>query len=86
MCCIVIVVLVLVGFVFLWCVVLYDFNMMLMGVLVLFVGVYLCYFLGWVLVLFVILVVFDLIFGFYDIVLYVYGVFVVIVLGGVVLC
>jgi hypothetical protein len=81
----VIVVLALAGFAFLWRVVPHDFNMTPMGALALFAGAYLRQPLARVLVPLATLVASDLILGFHDTALYVYGAFAVIALGGVLL-
>jgi len=81
----VLVVLALAGFAFLWRVVPHDFNMTPMGALALFAGVYLRHPLAKVVVPLATLVMSDLILGFHDTTLYVYGAFAVIALGGVLL-
>ncbi len=81
----VIVLLALAGFAFLWRVVPHEFNMTPLGALALIAGARLRHPLGRALVPLGTLVASDLILGFHDTVLYVYGAFVVIALGGVLL-
>lgn len=81
----VIVVLALAGFAFLWRVVPHDFNMTPMGALALFAGACLRHPLGRVVVPLATLVASDLLLGFHDTTLYVYGAFALIALGGVLL-
>lgn len=81
----VLVVLALAGFAFLWRVLPHDFNMTPMGALALVAGARLRQPVARALVPLVTLVLSDLILGFHNTVLYVYGAFAVIALGAVVL-